>query len=121
MSGASYMGEPEKRIKELFALARRKSPCILFLDEADAIFWGIDSTTNKILAQVKAELSEITPEDRIVVIAASNKEHLIDPATRDRFEPNIYYVHPPLNDEEWNEVVSVHLAKYKQFLSLIHI
>jgi len=116
MSGASYMGEPEKRIKELFALARRKSPCMLFLDEADAIFWGIDSTTNKILAQVKAELSEITPEDRIVVIAASNKEHLIDPATRDRFEPNIYYIHPPLNDEEWNEVVSVHLAKYKQFL-----
>jgi len=116
MSGASYMGEPEKRIKELFALARRKSPCILFLDEADAIFWGVDSTTNKILAQVKAELSEITREDRIVVIAASNKEHLIDPATRDRFEPNIYYIHSPLNDEEWNEVVSVHLAKYKQFL-----
>jgi len=40
MSGASYMGEPEKRIKDLFSLARQRTPCILFLDEADAIFWG---------------------------------------------------------------------------------
>lgn len=35
MSGASYMGEPEKRIKDLFSLARQRTPCILFLDEAD--------------------------------------------------------------------------------------
>jgi ATP-dependent Lon protease len=116
MSGASYIGEPEKRIKDLFALARQRTPCILFLDEADAIFWGADPTGNKILAQVKAELSEIKPEEGIVVIAASNKEALIDQATRDRFEPNVFYVHPPLNDQEWNEVVEIHLRKYKRFL-----
>lgn len=113
MSGASYIGEPEKRIKDLFALARQRSPCILFLDEADAIFWGADPTGNKILAQVKAELSEIKPEEGIVVMAASNKENLIDQATRDRFEPNIFYVHPPLSDKEWNEVVDIHLRKFK--------
>ncbi|MEM3507454.1 MAG: AAA family ATPase [Candidatus Bathyarchaeia archaeon] len=64
----------KKRVKELFKFARQKSPCILFLDEADAIFWGVDSIGNKILAQIKAELSELTPEDQIVVIAASNEE-----------------------------------------------
>src|SRR5438445_10633160 len=95
MSGANYMGDPEKRVKDLFSLVRQKSPCILLLDEADAIFWGGDPSSNKILAQVKAELSELRPEDRVVVIATSNKEQLIDQATRDRFEPNIYYVHPP--------------------------
>jgi len=116
MSGASYIGEPEKRIKDLFALARQRSPCILFLDEADAIFWGADPTGNKILAQVKAELSEIKPDEGIVVIAASNKENLIDQATRDRFEPNVFYVHPPLNDDEWNEVVEIHLRKFRRFL-----
>ncbi len=116
MSGASYMGEPEKRIKDLFALARQRIPCILFLDEADAIFWGADPTANKILAQVKAELSEIKPDEGIVVIAASNKENLIDQATRDRFEPNVFYVHPPLNDREWNEVVEIHLRKFRRFL-----
>ncbi len=116
MSGANYMGEPEKRIKDLFALARQRSPCILFLDEADAIFWGADPTANKILAQVKAELSEIKPDEGIVVIAASNKENLIDQATRDRFEPNVFNVHPPLNDREWNEVVEIHLRKFKRFL-----
>ena len=116
MSGASYIGEPEKRVKDLFALARQRSPCILFLDEADAIFWGADPTGNKILAQVKAELSEIKPDEGIVVIAASNKEHLIDQATRDRFEPNVFYVHPPLNDREWNEVVEIHLRKFQRFL-----
>jgi SpoVK/Ycf46/Vps4 family AAA+-type ATPase len=116
MSGATYIGEPERRIKDLFALARQRSPCILFLDEADAIFWGADPTGNKILAQVKAELGEIKPDDGIVVIAASNKENLIDQATRDRFEPNVYYVHPPLNDREWNEVVDIHLRKFHRFL-----
>jgi len=114
MSGANYMGDPEKRIKDLFALVRQKSPCILLLDEADAIFWGGDPSSNKILAQVKAELSEIRPEDKIVVIATSNKEQLIDQATRDRFEPNIFYIHTPLNDNEWNEVVAIHLRKFQR-------
>jgi SpoVK/Ycf46/Vps4 family AAA+-type ATPase len=116
MSGASYMGEPEKRIKDLFSLARQRTPCILFLDEADAIFWGVDPTGNKILAQVKAELGEIKPEEGIVVIAASNKENLIDQATKDRFEPNVFCIHPPLNDREWNEVVAIHLRKFKRYL-----
>jgi SpoVK/Ycf46/Vps4 family AAA+-type ATPase len=116
MSGATYIGEPEKRVKDLFALARQRSPCILFLDEADAIFWGADPTGNKILAQVKAELGEIKPDEGIVVIAASNKENLIDQATRDRFEPNVFCVHPPLNDREWNEVVEIHLRRFQRFL-----
>ncbi|HUK28352.1 MAG TPA: AAA family ATPase [Candidatus Acidoferrales bacterium] len=116
MSGAAYIGEPEKRVKDLFALARQRRPCILFLDEADAIFWGADPTGNKILAQVKAELSEIKADEGIVVIAATNKENLIDQATRDRFEPNVYYVHPPLNDAEWNEVIGIHLRRFKRFL-----
>ena len=116
MSGANYMGDPEKRIKDLFGMVRQKSPCILLLDEADAIFWGGDPSSNKILAQVKAELSELRPEDRVVVIATSNKEQLIDQATRDRFEPNIFYIHPPLNDVEWNEVVGIHLRKMQPYL-----
>jgi len=116
MSGANYMGDPEKRVKDLFGLVRQKSPCILLLDEADAIFWGGDPSSNKILAQVKAELSELRPEDRVVVIATSNREQLIDQATRDRFEPNIYYIHPPLNDTEWTEVVAIHLKKLQRYL-----
>ncbi|TLN02493.1 AAA family ATPase, partial [bacterium] len=117
MSGASYHGEPERRIKELFGLARQRSPCILFLDEADAIFWGGDATSNKLLAQIKSELSELTSKDRIVVIATSNKEELIDRATRDRFEPHVYTVPPPQDDDEWNEVVEIHLQKIKPYLA----
>jgi SpoVK/Ycf46/Vps4 family AAA+-type ATPase len=117
MSGASYHGEPERRIKELFGLARQRSPCILFLDEADAIFWGGDSTSNKLLAQIKSELSELTSKDRIVVIATSNKEELIDRATRDRFEPHVYTVPPPQDDDEWNEVVEIHLQRIKPYLA----
>jgi len=117
MSGASYHGEPERRIKELFGLARQRSPCILFLDEADAIFWGADSASNKLLAQIKSELSELTPKDRIVVIATSNKEELIDKSTTDRFEPHIYTIPPPQNDQEWNEVVAIHLQRIKPYLA----
>ncbi len=50
MSGANYMGDPEKRVKDLFALVRQKSPCILLLDESDAVVWGGDQTSIKILA-----------------------------------------------------------------------
>ena len=117
MSGASYHGEPERRIKELFGLARQRSPCILFLDEADAIFWGGDATSNKLLAQIKSELSELTPKDRIVVMATSNKEELIDKSTRDRFEPHVYTVPPPQSDDEWNEVVEIHLNRIKPYLA----
>jgi len=116
MSGASYHGEPERRIKELFGLARQRSPCILFLDEADAIFWGGDSASNKLLAQIKSELSELTPKDRIVVIATSNKEELMDKSTRDRFEPHIYTIPPPQDDNEWTEVVEIHLRRIRPFL-----
>lgn len=115
MSGASYHGEPERRMKELFGLVRQRSPCILFLDESDAIFWGGDATSNKLLAQIKSELSELTPKDRIVVIATSNKEELIDRATRDRFEPHVYTVPAPQNDDEWNEVVEIHLQRIKPY------
>lgn len=117
MSGASYHGEPERRIKELFGLVRQRSPCILFFDEADAIFWGGDATSNKLLAQIKSELSELTPKDRIVVIATSNKEELIDRATRDRFEPHVYTIPPPQNDGEWNEVVEIHLQTINAYLA----
>lgn len=117
MSGASYYGEPERRIKDLFALARQRSPGILFLDEADAIFWGGDAGSNKLLAQIKSELSELTPRDRIVVIATSNKEELIDKATRDRFEPHVYTVPAPQDDDEWREVVEIHLRGIKPYLA----
>src|SRR2546425_199736 len=84
---------------------------------------GLHDVKNKILNHIAlafnpsmAELSELRPEDKVVVIATSNKEQLIDQATRDRFEPNIYYVHPPQNDAEWNEVVGIHLRKFGTYL-----
>jgi len=62
-------------------------------------------------------VSELTSKDRIVVIATSNKEELIDRATRDRFESHVYTVPPPQNDDEWNEVVEIHLQKIKPYLA----
>ena len=62
-------------------------------------------------------MSELTSKDRIVVIATSNKEELIDRTTRDRFEPHVYTVPPPQNDDEWNEVVEIHLQKIKPYLA----
>src|SRR5438046_10106345 len=79
MSGAHYMGDPEKRVKDLFGMVRQKSPCILLLDEADAIFWGADPPSNQILAQGKPELSQLRPEDIVELIATSNNEPVTDP------------------------------------------
>lgn len=51
------------------------------------------------------------------MIATSNKEELIDRATRDRFEPHVYTIPPPQNDDEWNEVVEMHLQRINPYLA----
>ncbi|SCU67794.1 Metalloprotease M41 FtsH, putative [Trypanosoma equiperdum] len=92
-SGADFIeifgGSGPKRVRELFAQAREAAPCIVFIDEIDAIgsrnqsgrsMGGGGSEENRTINQLLAELDGLTSKEAIVVIAATNYPEVIDKA-----------------------------------------
>ncbi|MCR6669098.1 MAG: proteasome-activating nucleotidase [archaeon YNP-WB-040] len=113
-----YIGEGARIVKELFALARRKAPSIIFIDEIDAI--GAkrleDATSgerevHRTLAQLLYELDGFNPRENIRVIAATNRIDIIDEALLrpGRFDRIIYIPLP--NEKEREHIFKVHAKK----------
>jgi len=115
-----YIGEGARIVKELFSLARRKAPSIIFIDEIDAI--GArrleDSTSgerevHRTLAQLLSELDGFNPRENVKVIAATNRIDVLDEALLrpGRFDRIIYI---PLPDEKEREkIFMVHMKKLR--------
>ena len=82
---SKWLGESEEAIRHVFKVARQLAPAILFFDQLDALAprRGIDTgtrTTERVVSQLLSELDEIRDHPEIVVIAATNRVDLIDPA-----------------------------------------
>lgn len=99
-----YVGESEKAVREIFKKARQTAPCIIFFDEIDAVVSSRserDETgvTKRIVNQFLAELDGLENLQNVLVIGATNRAELIDPAMKrpGRFD-EILYVNEP--DEE---------------------
>ena len=82
-----YVGVGPKRVRELFEMARQRSPCIVFLDELDAVGKRFTKSslkdnyeTNATINQLLVEMDGFEESDRVVVIAASNREKFIETA-----------------------------------------
>src|SRR5678810_229625 len=84
-----YVGETERKIREIFIKAREKAaedvPVIVFFDEMDALFrtrgTGISSDVETtIVPQLLAEIDGVEGLKNVIVIGASNRQDLIDPA-----------------------------------------
>lgn len=82
-----FVGEGARIVRELFQLARRKAPAIVFIDEIDAIAAKrLDVGTSgereihRTLTQLLAELDGFDPLDKVKVIAATNRIDILDPA-----------------------------------------
>jgi len=82
-----YIGEGARIVRELFALARRKAPAIIFIDEIDAIAakrieigTSGEREVQRTLMQLLAEIDGFKPLDRVKVIAATNRIDVLDPA-----------------------------------------
>jgi len=82
-----YIGEGGRMVRELFALAREKSPSIIFIDEIDAIgAKRLDTATSgdrevqRTLMQLLAELDGFNPLDSVKIIAATNRHDILDDA-----------------------------------------
>ena len=82
----SYVGESEKRVRELFVRARANAPAIIFIDEIDALLpirqGGVAIHSDKVVNQFLQEMDGMTPNARIFVVGATNRPDMLDPAVR---------------------------------------
>jgi transitional endoplasmic reticulum ATPase len=83
---SKYVGESERGVREVFKKARQAAPCIVFFDEIDALIptrsaGGSDShVSERVLAQFLAELDGVEELKGVLVLGATNRPDMIDPA-----------------------------------------
>ncbi len=99
---SKWVGESEKGVREIFRKARQAAPCIIFFDELDAIAparggdHGDSHVTERVISQFLTEMDGLEILTNVVVIGATNRPDIIDPALLrpGRFD-RILYVSPP--------------------------
>ncbi len=113
-----FIGEGARIVRELFALARKKAPSIVLIDEIDAIAAKrLDVGTSgereihRTLTQLLAEIDGFDPLDRVKIIAATNRIDVLDPAILrpGRFDRIIYIPLP--NKRARIEIFKIHTRK----------
>ena len=82
---SKYVGESEKGVREVFRKAKQVAPCVLFFDEIDALVpargLGTDSgVTDRVIGQFLAEMDGVEQLAGVLVLAATNRSDIIDPA-----------------------------------------
>ncbi|HZC79346.1 MAG TPA: AAA family ATPase, partial [Ktedonobacterales bacterium] len=82
---SKWVGESERGVRETFSRAKQVAPCVLFLDELDALApargAGLDGgVSDRIIGQLLTELDGIEGRRGVIVVAATNRAELIDPA-----------------------------------------
>jgi transitional endoplasmic reticulum ATPase len=82
---SKWVGDSEQAVRDLFRTARALAPAILFLDQLDAIVpvrGGSDGSgaAARVVSQLERELDDLRREDRVVVLAATNRPDLVDPS-----------------------------------------
>ncbi|WP_457550239.1 CDC48 family AAA ATPase [Archaeoglobus sp.] len=97
---SKWLGESEKAVRKIFKKARQVAPCIIFFDEIDAIagMRGLEENraVERVVNQLLTELDGLEELEGVVVIGATNRPDIIDPALLrpGRFD-RLVYVRPP--------------------------
>lgn len=83
---SKWVGEAEKRIREVFDDAEKNAPSIIFIDEIDAIASkreeAVGEVERRVVAQILASMDGLKSRGEVVVIAATNRQNALDPALR---------------------------------------
>ena len=96
-----WVGESERAVRELFRRAREAAPTLVFLDEVDALApirgqAGDGGTTDRVVASLLTELDGVEALRNVVVVGATNRPDLVDPALlRPGRLERLVYVPPP--------------------------
>ena len=105
---SKWIGEGEKLVKTLFAVAAYNEPAVIFLDEIDSLLTQRKSTENEASRRIKTEFlvqldgTGTTGQGRVLIIGATNRPQELDEAARRRFTKRLYI---PLPVEEDRRVL----------------
>ena len=123
MSGSEFIemfaGLGASRVRKLFEKAQKISPCIIFIDEIDAIgsrresSSSADAENNQTLNQLLVEMDGFGTDTSIIVIAATNRPEMLDEALLrpGRFDRTITIALPDIKDRE--QILKIHAANKK--------
>lgn len=111
-----FVGVGASRVRDLFTRAKKNSPCIVFVDEIDAVgrqrgtgLGGSHDEREQTLNQILVEMDGFEPTANVIVMAATNRPDVLDPALLrpGRFDRRVALDPPDINDRE--AILKVHV------------
>jgi len=111
-----FVGVGASRVRDLFKKAKRNSPCIVFIDEIDAVgrqrgagLGGSHDEREQTLNQILVEMDGFENETNVIVVAATNRPDVLDPALLrpGRFDRQVILDQPDINDRE--AILKIHV------------
>ncbi len=116
-----FVGVGASRVRDLFKQAKEKAPCIIFIDEIDAVGrargknpnMGSNDERENTLNQLLTEMDGFGSNSGVIILAATNRADILDKALlrAGRFDRQIYVELPDLNDRK--QIFQVHLNRIK--------
>ncbi len=114
---SKWVGESERGVREVFRKARQAAPCIIFFDELDAITpirgggYGDSHVTERVISQILTELDGLEELRGVIIIGATNRPDIIDPALLrpGRFDRLLYIPAPDL--EARKAILRIHTKR----------
>ena len=122
-----FVGVGASRVRDLFDLAKKAAPAIIFVDEIDAVgrvrgtgVGGGNDEREQTLNQILVELDGFEPNEKVIVMAATNRPDVLDPALLrpGRFDRRVTLELPDRKDRE--EILTIH-ARRKPFAEDVHL
>ncbi|MBY0429910.1 MAG: ATP-dependent zinc metalloprotease FtsH [Rhodospirillales bacterium] len=114
-----FVGVGASRVRTMFAKAKKKAPCIVFIDEIDAVGRSRSSGTNggaheereQTLNQLLVEMDGFKPNEGVIIIAATNRPEILDQALLrpGRFSRHIVLQNPDISGRE--KILAVHVER----------
>lgn len=113
-----FVGVGAARVRDMFSKAKSCSPCIIFIDEIDAVgrqrgagLGGGNDEREQTLNQMLVEMDGFDDRTSVIVIAATNRPDVLDPALQrpGRFDRQVYVTLPDIKGRE--EILNVHMRK----------
>ncbi len=115
-----FVGVGAARVRDLFAQAQNHAPCIIFIDELDALGkarginpMGRHDEQEQTLNQLLAEMDGFDPNTGVIIMAATNRPEILDPALLrpGRFDRHVVVDRPDINGRE--EILKIHTRTIK--------
>lgn len=113
-----FVGVGASRVRDLFTIAKKAAPSIIFIDEIDAIgrhrgsgMGGGNDEREQTLNQILVEMDGFEPTEKLIVMAATNRPDVLDPALLrpGRFDRRVMLDLPDINDRE--AILEIHAKK----------